>query len=460
MIKFLQAVRRLAELGVKKEDIIKFGKIEFGEITELLSKQVDDIYKRFYKDKGGSIFKDKSKIGEFFGFKNFPKKAEKKKGEVVDIKTGKKLDVTPTEKNTRDMMRGDVTGEGIASLTEKEMVESALKKITNRKRLGTRSQESNIRTAVREFLERRIKDGSLTIPDKKDLDAITGVKQGGVDPIDVFRKAYGEDAIGVVARIEDEFPNAFRGDSFKEIGDNFEKLFKLDKENISSELPTPKKNYGYDEGLMTDEQLKETLEKDLKEKEMLEDFNPTDREPNATGGLTRTSYAMGRGPVLPRDPVLPRGPVLPSDEDPINPFQPKPMGPVLPDKSMMASYGYDDAMGESFAEFQRLKKLGEIPADMEFDEYLDLLDIDIPYSKKQKQAPSIKLASGFESYKDFIESTGDEELMELYSEGLNAGDFTKLFEALRRKGYQGRDDIATGGRVQAASGGLAEILKV
>jgi hypothetical protein len=35
----------------------------------------------------------------------------------------------------------------------------------------------------------------------------------------------------------------------------------------------------------------------------------------------------------------------PSDEDPINPFGPKPTGPVLPDKSMIASYGYDDAMG-------------------------------------------------------------------------------------------------------------------
>jgi hypothetical protein len=35
--------------------------------------------------------------------------------------------------------------------------------------------------------------------------------------------------------------------------------------------------------------------------------------------------------------------------------------------------------------------------------------------------------------------------MDLYLEGLNSGDFTKLFEALRRKGYQGRDDIATGG---------------
>ena len=55
------------------------------------------------------------------------------------------------------------------------------------------------------------------------------------------------------------------------------------------------------------------------------------------------------------------------------------------------------------------------------------------------------MASGFGSYKDFIESTGDEELMDLYLEGLNSGDFTKLFEALRRKGYQGRDDIATGG---------------
>ena len=60
----------------------------------------------------------------------------------------------------------------------------------------------------------------------------------------------------------------------------------------------------------------------------------------------------------------------------------------------MASYGYDDAMGESFEEFLRLKKLKEIPMDMEFDEYLDQLDIDIPYSKVDRGAPSIKLADG------------------------------------------------------------------
>ena len=36
--------------------------------------------------------------------------------------------------------------------------------------------------------------------------------------------------------------------------------------------------------------------------------------------LTRTSYAMGKGPVLPEDPTKP-----------VNPFGPKPTGPVLPD---------------------------------------------------------------------------------------------------------------------------------
>ena len=43
-----------------------------------------------------------------------------------------------------------------------------------------------------------------------------------------------------------------------------------------------------------------------------------------------------------------RGPVLPSPEDPINPFAPKPTGPVLPDKMMAAKggrIGYRMGMG-------------------------------------------------------------------------------------------------------------------
>ena len=57
---------------------------------------------------------------------------------------------------------------------------------------------------------------------------------------------------------------------------------------------------------------------------------------------------------------------------------------------------------------------------------------------------------GFGSYKDFIESTGDEELMELYSVGLESGDFTRLFDALKKKGYPA--DYAKGGRIGYADG--------
>ena len=268
LIRFLNAAKRLYNQGaLTRSQILDFARREFGEVTGVLKTRLD---KLFQKPATGI------------------KKQETKKGEVVPMKN-----VTPKKEGITSLSDDDPMGdlerilknEPPKAPTEKEMVESALETIANRQRLGTRSQEANIRTAVREFLERRLKDGSLNIPDKKDLDAITGVKQGGVDPIEVFRKAYGEDAVATVARMEEEFPNAFKGSSFKEIGDEFEKLFKREAENLGSELPTPKANYGYDEGLMTDQQLREMLEKDLREKQMLEDFDTTDRTKNADGGL-------------------------------------------------------------------------------------------------------------------------------------------------------------------------------
>ena len=61
--------------------------------------------------------------------------------------------------------------------------------------------------------------------------------------------------------------------------------------------------------------------------------------------------------------------------------------------------------------------------------------------------PMLRFAKGgrainYESYKDFIEQTGDDELMDLYIEFLGTGDFTKLGNALKRKGF------ARGGEVE------------
>jgi len=50
------------------------------------------------------------------------------------------------------------------------------------------------------------------------------------------------------------------------------------------------------------------------------------------------------------------------------------------------------------------------------------------------------------SFKDFIESTGDEELLDLYIEGLKLKNFSKLEKRLKEKGYQ-PGEYAMGGSV-------------
>ena len=100
-----------------------------------------------------------------------------------------------------------------------------------------------------------------------------------------------------------------------------------------------------------------------------------------------------------------RGPVLPSDEDPINPFGPKPEGPVLPDRDMTAS-------SKTYMDYVRAAlELGLKP--IRIDEFESLTPI------------------------------------------MDVNEILKVTDDLNK-----RSNKATGGRVQAASGGLADILKV
>ena len=57
----------------------------------------------------------------------------------------------------------------------------------------------------------------------------------------------------------------------------------------------------------------------------------------------------------------------------------------------------------------------------------------------------------YESFKDFIESTGDDELMDLYLEGLKLKDMSKLEKKLKDKGYK-PGEYSMGGSVGKAMG--------
>ena len=148
-----------------------------------------------------------------------------------------------------------------------------------------------------EFLQKEFETGKLDIPDAYEKKMITEARQGGVDPIDVFRKAYGEDALIAVDDIFEQYGDRLRGPTFRDIEENFRKLFRMNRGFYDeAALPIPKKEYGFDPGLVDNDQFAEKLQQQLRQLEELEDFTPpTDRKPNAEGGLMRTSYAYGTG---------------------------------------------------------------------------------------------------------------------------------------------------------------------
>ena len=285
VIILLQAIRNLTKAGSIKsiEQAYQLAKRELGDRFNTVKKQIDDAFNQGKREQ--TLDKRTKDI----------KKTEE--SGIKSLDEGK----TQLDELSSDDPMGDLEnilkGGPPRKKTKKEQLEDALTQLNKKKSLGTMSQEAMIRSAVREFLERRVKDGSLTIPNKTDLDSIMQVT-GNVDPIDIFRKAYGEDAIGGVAGIQDEFGNQLQGSkNFRELGDNFEKLFFRESDGglRYNTNPKPVDQYGFDEGLMSNEELSNKIRKELDEVQKLEKFDVTDRKPNAEGGLMRTSYAVGSG---------------------------------------------------------------------------------------------------------------------------------------------------------------------
>ena len=146
IIRFLQAARSMAQRGMKKEQILDFARREFGEVSKLLKKQIDDIFKA--------------------------KPKTEKKGDVVPIKKKEGIETIEGEINPKTNQMPDQQREFLG--------------------FPNRSVEAIVRAAARDVLEK----------------AGLGPRIKGQDPIDMARQIYGEDFLEALDNISGELLDA------------------------------------------------------------------------------------------------------------------------------------------------------------------------------------------------------------------------------------------------------------
>jgi hypothetical protein len=259
ILRFLQSLRSLQKSGVIKsvDEAYDFAKREFGEINDLLKRQIEQVFKPG---------KPAPKPGEggITSIKNAPKKQEP--GIMGEIEaSGQRLEgaanrMSEIQKEIDAMYKPKPDTSPLMG-----RLETGIETLKQMKQPGMDLTTGLTRTSVRKILDR----AGIQVPDK-------------VDPIEVFEKNFGGDALMDVKDVAEEMIELERmGKSTKSMDEILEQSGMFDI----------KRNPNAPKG-MSDEQL-EQIKKEVDQDKMIKDFDPTDREPNSMGGLNRTNFATG-----------------------------------------------------------------------------------------------------------------------------------------------------------------------
>ena len=287
LAQFIIALTNLVRSGAirKIPQAIKFAEQQFGKVTPLLKKQIEKVFESAKKPVVG--------------------KPGKKEGAVIPM--------------VKEVAKKD---EGIASLEDAPTIEGQMEKIEGAsKRIDELMKERDAmykpkpdpkESQLMNKLEKKIEEMRLSDDDPMgdleqilnpkrpggSLDQVTGITRGlarkildrkGIeigknDPIDVFTDTFGE-SITDVKNLAEEMVEA------DQIGRNLKSPDELLEIEGLFDIEIPKNP---SKGL-TDDELLDLLEKDAKEKEILEEFDPTFRKPNATGGIINSRIALNGG---------------------------------------------------------------------------------------------------------------------------------------------------------------------
>jgi hypothetical protein len=263
-IRFLQSLRSLQKSGVIKsvDEAYDFAKREFGEINDLLKRQIEQVFK---------TGKPAPKPGEggITSIKNAPKKQEP--GIVDQIEaSGQRLEgaanrMSEIQKEIDAMYKPKPDTSPLM-----DRLETSIETLKQMKQPGMDLTTGLTRTAARKILDR----AGIQVPDK-------------VDAIEVFVKEFGGESLIDVKNVAEEMIELERmGKSTKSMDEILEQsgLFDITRN------PNARKG-------MSDEQL-EQIKKEVDQDKMIKDFDPTDREPNSMGGINRTNFAIGGMKVI------------------------------------------------------------------------------------------------------------------------------------------------------------------
>jgi hypothetical protein len=264
ILRFLQSLRSLQKSGVIKsvDEAYDFAKREFGEINDLLKRQIEQVFK---------TGKPAPKPGEggITSIKNAPKKQEP--GIMGEIEaSGKRLEgaanrMSEIQKEIDAMYKPKPDTSPLMG-----RLEEGIETLKQMKQPGMDLATGLTRTAARKILDK----AGVQVPDK-------------VDAIEVFVKEFGGESLIDVKNVAEEMIELERmGKSTKSMDEILEQsgLFDITRN------PNARKG-------MSDEQL-EQIKKEVDQDKMIKDFDPTDREPNSMGGINRTNFAIGGTKVI------------------------------------------------------------------------------------------------------------------------------------------------------------------
>ena len=295
-IEFLISLGNLIKTGAVKniKQAMAFAEQQFGKIDQSFVDDIINVFKKEGKTKEGGIVDIKTR-------KEYKKELDEALGPADDVfgspikdqkmKEFDKINAKKVvEERTKDIAKGDVTGETSDPITKFKETQKTLKKLLDElNEMGKPIKNPHrpggpldpkigiVRAAVREILHKNLKAGKINIPDAAEKEAIERY-MANKDPIDIFRKTYGEDALEAIDGVADNLLE------IDQAGGSYAGINKFLQDNKLFDF-VPKKTYGYDESIVSADKILKQAEQDAKNKKILEEFDPKDRTENADGGL-------------------------------------------------------------------------------------------------------------------------------------------------------------------------------